>query len=70
MSKLKQELEGLRQKDAASLKTQLAEARIALQKARIDAAFSRLQKTSTIATIRKQIARLQTLLNEKEMPNA
>ncbi len=70
MAKTKQNLESLRSKDAKTLRTDLSKVNTELQKARVDLAFGRLKKTSTINELRKQIARLQTFLSEQESHNA
>lgn len=70
MAKAIKEKETLRQKDASVLRKELAEVRVALQKARVDLAFGRLPKTSQVSELRKQVARLETILKEKESTNA
>lgn len=69
MAKISKELEELRQKDRPALQKELADTRIALQKARIDVAFGRLPKTSSVGVLRRRIARVQTLLKAQEVKN-
>jgi ribosomal protein L29 len=70
MAKIKQMIETLRKKDAKALRAELADLKIQLQKARVDMAFGRMTKPSTIVGLRKQIARIQTILKEQEAVNA
>lgn len=70
MAKVTNTLETLRQKDVKALQQELADVRVALQKARVDLAFGRLPKPSEVMKMRKQIARIQTVLSEKEAVNA
>lgn len=70
MAKISKILEQLRLKEAAALRKELTDAQVALQKARVDVAFGRLPKTSQIELFRKQVARIQTVLKEKEAVNA
>ena len=69
MPKLKQDMKQLREKDVKSLRTELAASQTDLQKARVNFAFGRLKDTSNLNALRKNIARLQTLLREKEHTN-
>lgn len=70
MSKVAKELDQLRQKDVKALQLQLVELQTALQKARVDLAFGRLPKTTVVSQSRRQIARLKTVLQEKELAHA
>ncbi len=70
MAKLKLQRETIRSKQSPALAEQLAETQLKLQKARVDLAFGRLTKPATISQLRKEVARLQTILKEKEMTNA
>ena len=67
MAKIKQYIEELRAKDQKTLTAELVKMQIALQKARVDMAFSRLKDNSSIDKTRKQIARLKTVMAEKEI---
>lgn len=69
MSKIAQQLESLRQKDVKALRQELKEAQAQLQKSRVDLAFGHANKPSELRSTRKQIARLQTILQEKEHSN-
>lgn len=64
--KLKQELQKLRTQDAKVLRQERDKTQIALQKAKVDLAFGRATKPSAIRELRKQIARVETVLQEKE----
>lgn len=70
MSKIQQELINLRQKEVGVLKLQLKQVQQELQKARVDLAFGRLPKSSTIPELRLRVARLQTVLRSKEIAHA
>lgn len=70
MTKSQQELTTLRQKDQKSLLKELSESRLALQKARVELAFGRLKKTSTINELKKKIARIETVSRTLEVTNA
>ncbi len=59
----------LRDKDLKALRTDLTESQTSLQKARVELAFGRLKDVSQLNKLRKSIARLQTLLHEKERSN-
>lgn len=56
----------LRALSAEELATKLAEQRKELQTARFKHAVAQLEKTSELKAIRKQVARISTILNEKE----
>ncbi len=70
MAKTTQDFTKLREKDAKALRTELSTAQADLQKARVDLAFGRLKDVSRVSKLRKQVARIQTLLHEKERSNA
>lgn len=70
MSKLAKALETLRQKESKVLVKELTEAQTALQKARVDLAFGRLPNNAQIDQLRKQIARIKTVLKQKEATHA
>ncbi len=70
MAKPTSELEQLRQKDLTVLNRELQECNLKLQRSTVDLAFGRLPKTSQIRLLRRQIARLKTVLKEKEMTHA
>lgn len=70
MAKVTQELETLRKKDAKTLKTELTESQAKLQKARVDFAFGRMKSPAAINQLRKQIARIQTILKQQEASHA
>ncbi len=70
MPKVKQELDNLRQKDLTALRRELTESQQTLQKSRVELAFGRLPNVSTINRLRRQIARVQTIISEKEASNA
>ncbi len=55
----------LRAKDAAELKKELLELRKAQFSLRMQAATQQLQNTSQIGKLRKDVARLKTVLHEK-----
>ena len=57
------ELRGL---DAAQLRERLAEEREELMRARFRHAAAALEKTSELKARRRQVARIATILNEKE----
>ena len=57
-------IEELRQKDSKQLKTQLLELRKEQFNLRFQAAGGQLQKTSRVREVRREIARIKTLLNE------
>jgi large subunit ribosomal protein L29 len=70
MSKLQKTLESIRSKDHAALKKELAELKVSLQKSRVELAFGRLPNVSQINEMRKQIARIETVLKQKETTHA
>lgn len=70
MAKIKQSLETLRKKDAKALRAELVDLKAQLQKARVDIGFGRTTKTAAMTELRKQIARIQTILKEQEAVNA
>ncbi len=70
MAKVKQELEILRQKEVKVLQQDLAEAQTALQKNNVDIAFGRSTKVSTLRQLRQQVARIKTVIREKESTHA
>lgn len=70
MTKAKEERQTLRNKDSKILKKELAESEAVLQKTKVNVAFGRLKMTSLIAKRRKQIARIKTILREKEASHA
>ena len=57
-------IEELRQKDSKQLKNQLLELRKEQFNLRFQAAGGQLQKTSRVREVRREIARIKTLLNE------
>lgn len=69
MANIKQQLEGLRKKDTKALMAELATVQAELQKARVNIAFGRLTKPSVITELRKQAARIQTVLKQQEAQN-
>lgn len=70
MTKVKEERQTLRNRDNKVLKKELAELETVLQKTRVNVAFGQLKMTSLIAKRRKQIARIKTILREKEASHA
>jgi ribosomal protein L29 len=70
MATTMQTLESLRTKDAKALRAELADLQSQLQKARVDIGFGRTTKTSMLPELRKQAARIQTILKEQEASNA
>lgn len=70
MAKLTPDMKQLREKDVKTLRAELAANQTDLQKARVNFAFGRLKNTASLNAMRKNTARLQTLLHEKEKPNA
>ncbi|WP_308620601.1 50S ribosomal protein L29 [uncultured Desulfovibrio sp.] len=56
----------LRGMDAAQLRAKLAEEREELMRARFRHAAAALEKTSELKARRRQVARIATILNEKE----
>lgn len=56
----------LRGMDAAQLREKLAEEREELMRARFRHAAAALEKTSELKARRRQVARIATILNEKE----
>lgn len=69
MIKVKKQLESFRQKDVAALRKALLDARVLLQKNRIDLAFGRLSKPTEVSRLRKEVAQISTLLAQKETAN-
>ena len=57
-------IEELRKKDSKQLKSQLLELRKEQFNLRFQAAGGQLQKTSRVREVRREIARIKTLLNE------
>ena len=56
----------LRKLSAAELREKLAEQREELMRARFKHAAAQLEKTSELKAMRRQIARISTLLNQKD----
>lgn len=56
----------LAQLDIAELKTKLAEEKENLMRARFQHATAALENTSELKTMRRQIARMETILNQKQ----
>ena len=56
----------LRALDAAQLRARLAQEREELMRARFSHAAAALEKTSELKARRRQVARIATILNEKE----
>lgn len=59
-------VEDLRKLDLEALKSNLQEQRIALMQARFKHATAQLEKTSDLKNLRRQIARISTIINEKK----
>lgn len=70
MAKITKALESIRAKDATALHKEMAELKVTLQKSRVDLAFGRLPNLSSVNATRKQIARIETILKEKETTHA
>lgn len=70
MAKTKQTVESLRKMDAKALRAELATVQSQLQQTRVDLGFGRTTKTASLTQLRKQAARIQTILNEQEAANA
>ena len=62
MSKIKEQFKS---KSPAELKADLATHEEKLQKMRFDLSFNKLKNTNEISQVRKNIARIKTLLNQK-----
>lgn len=58
--------EALRALSVEDLRSKLAEQRQELMQARFKHAVAQLEKTSELKTMRRQVARMETVLNEKE----
>ncbi|WP_297847883.1 50S ribosomal protein L29 [uncultured Desulfovibrio sp.] len=56
----------LREMSAEELRAKLVEQRQELMSARFKHATAQLEKTSELKAMRKQVARIETVLNEKE----
>ncbi len=56
----------LREMSAEELRAKLVEQRQELMSARFKYATAQLEKTSELKAMRKQVARIETVLNEKE----
>ena len=65
MTKNSKYLEGLRSKSAAELQEELVAAKKELFNLRFQNATNQLQNTSRINDVRKNIARIQTIITEK-----
>lgn len=64
--KIVRDVAELRGMDAAQLRAKLAEEREELMRARFRHAAAALEKTSELKARRRQVARIATILNEKE----
>ncbi len=64
--KIVRDVAELRGMDAAQLREKLAEEREELMRARVRHAAAALEKTSELKARRRQVARIATILNEKE----
>ena len=64
--KIVRDVAELRGMDAAQLREKLAEEREELMRARFRHAAAALEKTSALKARRRQVARIATILNEKE----
>ncbi len=60
----------LRDKSVAELKEELASLRLELFKAKMQLSSRQLENSSLLGSIRKSIARVQTLITEGEKSNA
>ncbi|BAV92413.1 50S ribosomal protein L29 [Candidatus Desulfovibrio trichonymphae] len=56
----------LRALDVGDLRSKLADQRRELMDTRLKHAVAQLEKTSELKVMRKQVARMETILNEKE----
>ena len=63
--KIKKYVEGLKEKSAAELKNELVAAKKELFNLRFQNATNQLDNTSRINEVRKNIARIQTIITEK-----
>ncbi len=63
--KIKKYVEGLKEKSAAELKNELVAAKKELFNLRFQNATNQLDNTSRINEVRKNIARIQTIIAEK-----
>lgn len=63
----KQKTENFAQKSAAELKEAVKTLRAELMKLRLDHAKRQLKQTTSLTTVRKQIAKALTALKEKEV---
>ena len=63
--KLKDNLKGLRLKQISELSQELSKNRVKLAEMKRDLSLDKLKKNSEISKIKRQIARIQTIMREK-----
>lgn len=56
----------IREMTIAELTQKVAEAKKTLNKMKVDSAVTQIEKTSTFRTMRRDIARMLTIINEKK----